>query len=582
MLRLLLARQLRMAWRSRLLRAMAMGHAALAAVVVLAVFVRSPGGVSPRDATAALAGVQLVSGLIVGGLMGGWRLAQLPKSRAVELHLITPLSDWTHLGGELVVGTIRTATLLLGAVPVVALAGGLGWLRPVDATILVLLPMLGGWLAGLLLAMIAYEPSWVRRWLERGVLLAVMVYLVMLGLLGQWVVPRLIGWWNWHTAVPDAPLARVSRAAGYVNPFALLMSAGRQTGEPTWTQLAAVGGLLMLAGGAALVRMRFRLRKHYDELHFGLRATRRRRGSTVGTRPLAWWTARRVSRFKGRVNLYLMWATAGLYGARLLCGESWPGWLATAQLDLLERMGGAALLAAASVQLAVVGAAFLSGLWDSTASQRMRRLELLLVAPLEGRDFFVASAVAAWVRARGYFVGMLVVVLAAALAGHITWPAAAMAVALAAAYFFVSLAVAFRNFARLPDDRTVGLWGLAWSVGWPLVALALFRVGLARTATLTPLGAVYLATLPADARGALTGWTPAVFWTFATAAMVCWLMIAGRLVWHALKTFDAEIRHGFARQLAGGHTDEADRQPARRQGMAERLRGLRAGAGASG
>ncbi len=149
-------------------------------------------------------------------------------------------------------------------------------------------------------------------------------------------------------------------------------------------------------------RLAARLRPHYLAENYGRQFDKKQYHREIRDNPLAWWTARRVSRFKGNINLYLTWATIGLYSGYLLLGDAWPPWLAGPQLQVARAFGGEALLAAAAMHLAVVPAFFLSGLWDSNEQQRVGRLELLLVSPLTSRQFMVASAVAAWTRGRGY------------------------------------------------------------------------------------------------------------------------------------------------------------------------------------
>lgn len=544
MVRFYLLHQLRYAWATPALRATVAATVAVTAVIAL-----GGNADSPTKLLVMLTWTQLLLAIVVGGFLTGWRVAQFPKSRAIEFHLVTPVSDWEHVGGELAAGMLRTLVVIVGGLPFVAAVLGAGWINAGEAASLVAVPLVGGWLSGLILATVAYEPPWVRRLLERAVLAGVMVYLLLVGLLGHWFVPWLIRWWAWHASRPTSVIRRLGTTLSDVNPFHLLGDISHTPGSVAPGRMVAVLGLLLTAAGLCYLRLVVRLRTHYEEEQFGLRGRQAGRGKPLGTRPLCWWTARRVSRFKGNVNLYLAWATIGLYGGWMLAGDRWPAWIAFGQLRMIQRLGGAALLAAAALQMAVVGVAFLGGLWDSDSTRRVRRLELLLVAPLEPWAFFEASAVAAWTRGRGYVLGALAMALAATLAGKISWPTCSLLVGLGATYLWLSLSVAFRNFARLRNDRVVGLWGLAWSVGWPVATIGLFQLGLGRVAAFTPLGAVYLVMLPPAEQLALTGFSTNMLLGCVTAASAGWVTFSVLLIHRALVTFDVEIHGWFAAQL---------------------------------
>src|SRR5262249_60037960 len=95
-------------------------------------------------------------------------------------------------------------------------------------------------------------------------------------------------------------------------------------------------------------------------------------------------------------------------------GEAWPAWLSRQVFGIVDQWGGVPAVATGLVLLAAVPAAFQYGLWDASAADRCRRLELLLLTDLDGRDYWLAAAAAAWRRRRGYFAG-------AAGAGAAAW-----------------------------------------------------------------------------------------------------------------------------------------------------------------
>jgi hypothetical protein len=141
-------------------------------------------------------------------------------------------------------------------------------------------------------------------------------------------------------------------------------------------------------------------------------------------------------------------------------------------------------------------AAFQYGLWDSSAQDRCRRLELLLLTQLDARDYWEAAAAAAWRRGRGYF-AVAVLLWGAALAAGRIGPGQ-MLVALAAGVILWGLyfALGFRAFARGLQANSLGL---LLTLGLPLLACGLGQAGWPLLAALVPPGSVYYTgtTLPA-------------------------------------------------------------------------------------
>jgi hypothetical protein len=180
------------------------------------------------------------------------------------------------------------------------------------------------------------------------------------------------------------------------NPFAVVRDCHRDGPEVTWR---AAGGveLWSLALVALLaVRAASRLLGHFHERHYQPAADRsagvRRR---VDDRPLAWWAVKRVSHYSGRINLWLAGGFGVLYALYTVAGPRWPDWLGKAVFVLCDESGGIPAVAAGLVLLAAVPAAFQYGLWDSSAQDRCRRLELLLLTRLGAQDYWDAAAAAA-------------------------------------------------------------------------------------------------------------------------------------------------------------------------------------------
>ncbi len=268
--------------------------------------------------------------------------------------------------------------------------------------------------------------------------------------------------------------------------------------KAAWLEAAALAACLLL-----LFRGARRLQRHFHELHYqpiALRAGAVR--PAVGDRPLSWWAVKRVTRYSGRINLWLAGGFGLLYALYTAAGPHWPAWMGQRVFQIFDHMGGVPGLATGLVVLAATPAAFQYGLWDSNAHDRCRRLELLLLSRLEARDYWNAAAAAAWKRGRGYFGVALLLWASAVVAGQTTpWQALAAAaggVLLWGLYFTLG----FRAFAR--GAQANGL-GVLLTVGLPLTAYALFRLHWPALAALTPPGCVYGACVGAAPPAGLVG-----------------------------------------------------------------------------
>ena len=517
-----------------------MRAAAIAVTCVVAAWIWIGSSDSTALAANRLATSFIMTALVAGGCFVGWRLAQFPKSRAAEFQLVTPSSDAKIILAHALTGMLRVTLILSAALPFIVAGWGLGAISASQVVAVSLVPLLTGTLAGLLLAVVAYEPVWLRRLLERLVLVAILLYLFLFGLLGSYFVPRFYAWKaDWQGG---HSLAAYVDAERWINPFRLMREVGGFPGVDFAARTLTVGMFL-----AALIllcwwRLSARLRTHYYEENYGNHDRRSRSQILLGTNPLSWWTARRVSRFKGNVNLYLAWATVGLYSCWLLYRSEWPSWLAVGQLRLIEAAGGEAMLAAACFHLALVPMAFLSGLWDSNMQERSGRLELLLTTPLAGQHFLAASIKAAWMRGRGYVLACLVMWMATAASGRIAWSSCVVICCLGLAYAVLYFAAAFAHFSQAATDKAVASRGLAWAVFLPLVTVALFVVGLPKAAAMTPLGSLYIAGTPRSSWANAYDLTVQQFSSIVLVQIaVCW-GVAILLTRTTLARFDAQIR----------------------------------------
>jgi len=559
MFRTILTWHLHNAWRSTQLRAAALGSVLIVTFVSIAAVDQGPAELVER-----LTWTQFLLAVVCGGFLTAWRVTQLPKSRTYEFNLLTPSSDWELLAGELVAGMCRTAVVTLATAPLLAALWGVGWIAGAGCLALLIVPLAAGWLSGLLMAVVAFEPLWFRRLVERIVLMVVLVYLIVFGLLGHFCMPKIIVWWSGLTGTPAATFAQVGATTRYLNPFRLLGAVSHDPDSGLALRLIVVTAVLVLVGLLCFVRLVVRLRAHYEEENYIRPADHRRSVRAIGQNPLAWWTWRRVSQFRGHINLYLTWTTLVLYAAWMLLEDRWPPWLAMSQLQMIHRLGGEAMLSVAALQLAVVPMAFLNGLWDSNSQQRVQRLELLLITPLGGRQFLQASAVAAWTRGKGYALGAIVIWSASVIAGRIHWFEAAAILLLGSCYLLLCFAVAFRNFARVESDQSVTVRGLVWSIGMPLLTFALFQMGSHTLAAATPLGSIFVLSLPAAERASWVSCSMPTIWFIASTVSVACLISSLLLLKSAVRNFDQEIHHWFEANLVRGVTKKPSKKTPRR------------------
>jgi hypothetical protein len=430
----------------------------------------------------------LVAGIVGGAIVIGWRLTQIPKSQSLEFLLVSPVQPKRIFVAEAAVGFARLAWITLAGLPALSLLCIFGRIAPEDFAILIVMPLAWGTVTGLAIAVWAYESRAVRRigeWVGLG---GVVIYLVIGVLAGEhlqlWVsgLPESARWWTmefygWlHTANPFAVMQYWFEPGRVAD-----IAADRLFG----LTLGAIGviGLLILRGAA-------RLSGHFHDRHYRPLSEVTSETDHPGEQPLAWWAVRRVMEYSGRVNIWLAGGFGGLYAAYTIAGDRWPPWLGRLIFQMTESVGGIPALTAGLVVLAAVPACFQYGLWDSSISDRCRRLELLLLTQLEGRDYWFASAAAAWRRGRGYFTVAVVLWLAAWIAGKATIAAVLAALVSGVLLWSLYFALGFCSFAR---GRQANGLGMLLTLGVPLVAVILVTNRWPELAALTPPGNVWFA-----------------------------------------------------------------------------------------
>lgn len=457
-------------------------HVGLMAVLALAASRQAPG-----EGAVLFAHLLLVAGIVEGAVLVGWRLTQMPKSQALEFMLVSPVQPRRLLLCEASVGLTMLALVTLAGLPALVIFAVCGVFDPLDVPPLLVMPFTWGAITGLGLTAWAYESKRVRRVMEIIVIQLVLLYLVVGVLAGEKL--RL-----WLECLPeDAKVTCLRLFSGLHthNPFGALRHYLENDVIVGWERLLYLELFALALVGLLLWRASARLLRHFHERHYDpVRDVTSQRRPAVGDRPLAWWAVKRVSEYSGRINLWLAGGFCLIYGAYLIGESHWPTWMGRRIFQTCDEYGGASMLATALVVLAAVPASFQYGLWDQSAQARARRLELLLLTDLGPRDYWDAACAAAWRRGRGYFVVALLLWGAAVLGGRTSPPQALQALATGVLLWSLYFALGFRAFAR--GAQANGL-GMILTVGLPLAAVALAKLGLPAVASWLPPGMVYVA-----------------------------------------------------------------------------------------
>lgn len=485
--------------------------------------------------------VLLVMGIIEGAVLIGWRLTQLPKSIALEFLLVSQLSSRNLLLSEVLVGVTRLAFVQLSGLPVLLFLttvtghdpnAGYDPLPPrmllIDLVALVGMPFTWGLVTGLGLTAWAYESRSTRRMGERLTLLGIIIYLVVGVMAGE----KLFSWLSFLPHEYADALKWVFLSIHSNTPFALMhVWLGDHPGSFLENLIVVEMGAVLVVGLAA-TRSAWRLKGHFDELHYRPAVDRSKGPRGVpGDRPLAWWAVRRVTEYSGRINLWLAAGFGVVYAAYTLAGDAWPAWMGQGVFRIVEAAGGIPGVATGLVVLGAVPAAFQYGLWDSNTQDRCRRLELLLLTELDAVDYWDAAALAAWRRGRGY-IGVAVMLGIAAVLGGKVGPlaflaASASAVVLWSLYFVLG----FRAFTRGVQANNSGM---LLTVGLPLLTYVLFRMSWPALAMFLP---------PATVYGPLVGLGPWYWLPGPILAGVLALTVARR----SLAQCDTELRRWYER-----------------------------------
>jgi hypothetical protein len=468
----------------------------------------------------------LVGGIVEGAVLVGWRMTQLPKSQALEFLLVSPLRPSRLFLAEVSVGLSFLALVTLSGLPVLAILAAWGVIDPLDLVPLIVMPFTWGAITGLGLTWWAFEPLTFRRIGELMMLLWVLLYLIV-GVLAGEKFPL------WLSAFSEE--TRVLGLRSFVvfhthNPFGTMHHWMERDLGSCFSQAILVQSVGLVIVGLLVVRGASRLQGHFHERHYEpVRDVSHEVRPPVGDQPLSWWAIKRVSEYSGQVNLWLAVGFSLLYACYIVARDQWPPWMGRFIFFICDSGGGPAGIATALVVLSAVPAAFQYGLWDNSTQDRCRRLELLLLTDLRPEDYWNAAAAAAWFRGRGYLWVAGLLLLASALGGRTTILDLVAGLSVAVLLWAFYFAMGFRGFAR--GSQANGL-GLLLTVGLPLIAFLLGRLGLPVLGSLLPPGLVFYA-----AAGSL-GWMQA---TGASLMAVITLVV----IRQSLRECDASLRRWY-------------------------------------
>jgi hypothetical protein len=206
----------------------------------------------------------LVIGIIEGALLVGWRLTQLPRSRALEFVLVSPLRPARFFLAEALVGLTQLGLLTLAGLPVLLLLVADGRLDPLDPVALTVVPLTWGAITGLGLTVWAYEPRGVRRWGERIVLGLVLLYLVVGVLAGE----NLRHWLERLPAETSVAILHGFAALHTHNPFGVLQYWIENHASIAGDRMLGLQAMSLVVLALLLARGASRLQGHFHERHY--------------------------------------------------------------------------------------------------------------------------------------------------------------------------------------------------------------------------------------------------------------------------------------------------------------------------
>jgi len=277
-------------------------------------------------AQASLGQYLLILGIVEGALLIGWRLTQLPKSRALEFMLVSPLRPRGVFLAEALVGLSRLALVTVAGLPVLAVLIFLDRLEWIDLGPLLLVPFTWGVITGLGLTVWAYETLRVRRWGERLILCLILLYLIVGVLAGE----RLKDWLDWLFLDPGNPLGtrayvgyylwKAFEAIHFYSPFHVMQIWFERPASRTIDDMLGLEAGALLAIGLLLWRAASRLKGHFHDRHYSPILEKQ---DIIPGRRILLWLARFLT---SQVILWLAGGFVLLCVAYLLTAQHGPEW----------------------------------------------------------------------------------------------------------------------------------------------------------------------------------------------------------------------------------------------------------------
>jgi hypothetical protein len=225
-----------------------------------------------RPGQAILGQYLLIAGIVEGALLLGWRLTQLPKSKALEFLLASPLRARNVFVAEALVGLSRLALVTLAGFPILGLLVFAG-LEPGDLVALLVMPFTWGAITGLGLITWAYEPLAVRRWGERLILLLILVYLIV----GVLAAERLGLWLDWLFPPDEANsrsvyagflVRKIWESVHHYSPFLVIQNWFQAPASATMADMVGLEAGALAVAGLLFWRAASRLKGHFHDRHY--------------------------------------------------------------------------------------------------------------------------------------------------------------------------------------------------------------------------------------------------------------------------------------------------------------------------
>ncbi len=429
----------------------------------------------------------LCTGITEGAILIGWRLTQIPKSQALEFLLTSPVQPgWVFLA-ELLVGLYQLMLVQLGGLPFLLAMLFTGQIEPDGILVLMGMTFFWGVVTGLGIIVWTYESRFVRKIGEYVAMAGILIYLVVGVLAGEHLRSWLQAFPHWlGQGIYDLVLRFYQ-----FNPFGIIQYWFSAEFIPWlgWERLEYHLGVTFFLSILMVLRGKVRLLGHFHDRHYRpLESNRLDQSDRIGNQPLSWWAVRRVMEYSGRVNQWLAGGFCLIYATYIVAEPHWPIWMGRLVFQIVDRLGGPAMLITGLLILAAVPAAFQYGLWDANESDRCKRLELLLLSELTGQDYHAAALAAAWRRGRGYLFIAMFLWIALLLAHRIDVLQFLASLAMGAIFWGMVFTIGFRAFST---GVQANRFGSLMTLGLPLLTYAAFRMQYDFLACLLPPGAIF-------------------------------------------------------------------------------------------